>query len=285
MRLPATPLGHALLSLLRFAWAGAGRARALRVPPLAVLRASRARASTSPRAGCAAARSRRPSASRRRPSACARRRSSRCASCARADRRSRASARCSRVDGPLGVRARRRRPSGEPSRLDLRCVARGDARCSTSSTTGERLGEPLADRRRDRARSSGSRCRPAPPGEPGRVAVLDLLRARTRRFDAVFVLGLEEGSLPRRGRSSPFLDDDRRRELGRAARAARPGQPRPLPLLHRVHARDAAARARARGGDRRRLAARAEPVLGRGRGRLRPGGRRARDAAARALAS
>ena len=53
------------------------------------------------------------------------------------------------------------------------------------------------------------------PSEPGRVAaVLDLLRARTRRFDVVFVLGLEEGSLPRRGRSSPFLDDDRRRELG-----------------------------------------------------------------------
>jgi len=45
--------------------------------------------------------------------------------------------------------------------------------------------------------------------------VLDLLRARTRRFDVVFLLGLEEGSLPRRDRSSPFLDDDRRRELGR----------------------------------------------------------------------
>ncbi len=29
------------------------------------------------------------------------------------------------------------------------------------------------------------------------------------------MLGLEEGSLPRRPRSSPFLDDDRRRELGR----------------------------------------------------------------------
>src|SRR5262249_46363293 len=35
--------------------------------------------------------------------------------------------------------------------------------------------------------------------DAGRVAVVDLLRARTRRFDAVFVLGLEEGSLPRRG--------------------------------------------------------------------------------------
>jgi RecB family exonuclease len=50
--------------------------------------------------------------------------------------------------------------------------------------------------------------------EPGRVAVLDLLRARTRRFDMVFVVGLEEGVLPRRERSSPFLDDDTRARLG-----------------------------------------------------------------------
>ena len=57
--------------------------------------------------------------------------------------------------------------------------------------------------------------RGAAAGEPGRVAVLDLMRARTRRFDVVFVLGLEEGSLPRRGRGSPFLDDERRRALGR----------------------------------------------------------------------
>jgi ATP-dependent helicase/nuclease subunit B len=61
-------------------------------------------------------------------------------------------------------------------------------------------------------------------GERGRVAVLDLSRVRTRRFDAVFVLGLEQGSLPRRGAASPFLDDDERGELdGRAgARLARP---------------------------------------------------------------
>jgi ATP-dependent helicase/DNAse subunit B len=59
--------------------------------------------------------------------------------------------------------------------------------------------------------------------DAGRVAVVDLLRARTRRFKAVFVLGLEEGSLPRRGGGSPFLDDDARRELDeRGARLARP---------------------------------------------------------------
>jgi len=59
--------------------------------------------------------------------------------------------------------------------------------------------------------------------EPGRVAVVDLLRARTRRFDVVFVLGLEEGSLPRRGASSPFLDDDARRAFDeQGARLQRP---------------------------------------------------------------
>ena len=56
--------------------------------------------------------------------------------------------------------------------------------------------------------------RPVAAGESGRVAVLDYGRARTRIFDVVFLLGLEEGSLPRRDRPSPLLDDDTRRELG-----------------------------------------------------------------------
>ena len=62
------------------------------------------------------------------------------------------------------------------------------------------------------------------PGAPGRVAVLDLMRARTRRFDTVFVLGLEQGTLPRRPRSEPFLDDDTRHALDdrREARLVRP---------------------------------------------------------------
>ena len=59
--------------------------------------------------------------------------------------------------------------------------------------------------------------------EPGRVAVLDLLRVRTRSFDAVFVLGLEEGSLPRRGQTSAFLDDDARTQLA-DARLVKPDQ-------------------------------------------------------------
>ena len=61
-------------------------------------------------------------------------------------------------------------------------------------------------------------------GEPGRVAVLDLARARTRSFEAVFVIGLEQGSLPRRDPTSPFFDDETRRELdvARGARLQRP---------------------------------------------------------------
>ena len=50
-------------------------------------------------------------------------------------------------------------------------------------------------------------------GDPDRVAVLDLLRARTRELPVVFVLGLEEGSLPRRESSSPFLSDEVRATL------------------------------------------------------------------------
>ena len=62
--------------------------------------------------------------------------------------------------------------------------------------------------------------------EAGRIAVLDLLRARTRRFEVMFLLGLEEGSLPRRGHESPFLGDDARRELDERSRArlTRPDQ-------------------------------------------------------------
>jgi ATP-dependent helicase/DNAse subunit B len=62
--------------------------------------------------------------------------------------------------------------------------------------------------------------RTGPPRE-GHVAVLDLLRARTRRAEVVFVLGLEEGVLPQRTQPSPFLDDDRRRELDEHARIAK----------------------------------------------------------------
>jgi ATP-dependent helicase/DNAse subunit B len=55
--------------------------------------------------------------------------------------------------------------------------------------------------------------------------VLDLLRARTRRFRAVFVLGLEEGAFPRHSPETPFLSDDRRRELEERRRGRRLARP------------------------------------------------------------
>ncbi|CAN5781818.1 hypothetical protein BH20ACT14_BH20ACT14_02370 [soil metagenome] len=56
--------------------------------------------------------------------------------------------------------------------------------------------------------------RPGAAAETGRLAVFDYCRARTRIFEVVFLLGLEEGCLPRRDRPTPLLDDDLRRELG-----------------------------------------------------------------------
>jgi ATP-dependent helicase/DNAse subunit B len=65
-------------------------------------------------------------------------------------------------------------------------------------------------------------------GEPGRVDVVDLLRARTRRYEIVFVLGLEQGTLPRRGESSPFLDEEAARELDSRLRRSRLAKPDPV---------------------------------------------------------
>jgi PD-(D/E)XK nuclease superfamily len=63
--------------------------------------------------------------------------------------------------------------------------------------------------------------------EPGRVAVTGLRRARTRRVEIVILLGLEEGSFPRRAPGSPFLPEEERRaidERSRRSRLAKPDQ-------------------------------------------------------------
>src|SRR5881392_1395420 len=70
--------------------------------------------------------------------------------------------------------------------------------------------------------------RAAGAGEAGRVDVVDLLRARTRRYEIVFVLGLEEGTLPRRGEGSPFLDEETARELDSRVRRSRLAKPDPV---------------------------------------------------------
>ena len=112
-------------------------------------------------------------------------------------------------------------PVGEGARLDLRAFETvsklvGELERWRSLTGGLGHEDVVAVLERHALR-------PFRGDEPGRVAVLDLARARTRRFDIVFLLGLEEGALPRRGSSSPFLDDDARRRLDEhGARLQRP---------------------------------------------------------------
>jgi ATP-dependent helicase/DNAse subunit B len=106
-------------------------------------------------------------------------------------------------------------PAGEQARDDLRAY---DAvrRVTDELTAWLGLGstvsaDELVAALRDAELRSGT-------AREGRVAVLSLHRARTRSFRVVFVLGLEEGVLPQRSRETPFLDDDRRRELDGRAR-------------------------------------------------------------------
>jgi PD-(D/E)XK nuclease superfamily protein len=118
-----------------------------------------------------------------------------------------------------------RPPVSEASRLDLRAYEEA-AKLVRELEVWEGLAGSLAREEVLPALERAS-VRPVGGGEPGRVAVLDPLRARTRRFEVVFVLGLEEGSFPRRAPSSPFLDDETRRDLDGRTRA-RLGRPEPV---------------------------------------------------------
>lgn len=55
------------------------------------------------------------------------------------------------------------------------------------------------------------------PPQPDRVQVTSPLEVRARRFDVLYLLGLQEGEFPRPPRTDPFLSDDDRREITRAS--------------------------------------------------------------------
>jgi len=100
-------------------------------------------------------------------------------------------------------------PAGETSRLDLRSYEAALRVLDELASLDQEIeaADVLSALERAEVRLGSD-------GEAGRVAVLDLPRARSRRFTYVFLVGLEEGALPRRARVSPFLADDLRSSLG-----------------------------------------------------------------------
>src|SRR5436190_9626168 len=110
-------------------------------------------------------------------------------------------------------------PTQEQARLDLRANERV-TRLLAELDGWRQLGGEIA---RDEIVALVDATRVSLPrgGQAGRVAVLDLLDARTRRFEVVFILGLDEGRLPRRSLGSPFLDVERKAELELSSRAGR----------------------------------------------------------------
>jgi ATP-dependent helicase/DNAse subunit B len=104
-------------------------------------------------------------------------------------------------------------PTSRSSRSDLRAYQAALRTLDELVAFGERDGSLLGTDDVVQALERTS-VRPVGAGEPGYVAILDYERARTRSFDTVFLLGLDEGSFPRRERPSPFVGDDVRAALG-----------------------------------------------------------------------
>ena len=217
VRLAQTPFGQALLGAAALRLARRHAARPLHVPALAVLRARARARSTSSRAGCAAAPIQTPE---RVVEEAEKLRGAAAAGARRAARRRR-SGRGRAPRSPRGCCATRTGstapPVGEIVAARPARVRDGQPAARPSSSAGARSARSSS--REDVAGAlERQTLRPMRGDEEGRVAVVDLLRARTRRFDVVFVLGLEEGSLPRRGE---LVAVPRRRRAPRARRARR----------------------------------------------------------------
>ena len=78
-------------------------------------------------------------------------------------------------------------------------------------------GAPGLDRRRVHDLLAELRVRLGELPQPDRVQVASPARIRARRFDAVFVCGLQEGEFPRAPSAEPFLSDEDRRAIAAAS--------------------------------------------------------------------
>lgn len=103
-------------------------------------------------------------------------------------------------------------PASERARLDLRAHRSVGALLDELESWQELSGQPLA---RDDLVAALERAYVSigSADEPGCVVVSDLLQARARRFKAVFVVGLEEGTFPRRSSKHELLGDEARVKL------------------------------------------------------------------------
>ena len=181
----------------------------------------------------------------------------------------------------------RRRRSASDSRGDLRALRGGRRRLldELDGWAGARRRALARGRRRGARAGDGARARRA--GEPGRVAVLDLL-ARPHAALRGRVRARPRGGQPAAARRRVAVPRRRRAPASSAARLARgPTRSSRDRYLFYTACTRATRRldARPRGGDRRGQPARAEPVLGRGRGALPARGRRALRRAAAPLSA
>ena len=108
-----------------------------------------------------------------------------------------------------GLTAARLGPAGEAHAAALRALLATLDQLDTLRA----LGLQPPDRTALMAQLERTTLRTGGRGE-GHVQALDLRRARARRFQAVFVLGLEEGGLPGPARENPFLGADEAAALG-----------------------------------------------------------------------
>ena len=277
VRLGETPLGRALLALLRFAWLETGRADLFTFLRSPLLRSGR-RSVDFVEAASAAGRSSRRAASKRRASACAGHQCRRSSSC-----------RC--CHGPLAgasglLRTMIRKAWGLEAPPTTGDVA------TRAPTTRRRARSPTSDARPPlRARQSPeellaalerARVRPAGVGEKGRVAVLDYGRARTRVFDVVFLLGLEEGACRAATARRRFSTRSCAASSGDGStgptRSPGTGTSSTRPARERCSASCSCGRRRGRWRP-----SRAEPVLARRARALRPGRREPSHSAPRSL--